>query len=306
VEVEATSWQPDPFGVHEFRFFAADGKPTLLVMDRGETSYDPPPVQRPSPAPEPAGSAEHESRPVLERPAPSAEATARPALGPTLTLASQDAPDDAPREVAEPPRREGAISDDQAEARGVTRLAVPVAGNSFGVHSAPAVEQSEPEALSRPRKVAYVVVFAALVLSALGLAYVHLRPSETGPSTPAAGATTTTASRTGPSTSSTTTVALPTALSSSADAAATALVSSWSAGNKATALTVATPTAVATLFAAPYKSGLAIARGCSTDFSPIVCTFGPPGGASPSDAIYQVLASQTAGGWYVTSVRIQG
>ena len=99
---------------------------------------------------------------------------------------------------------------------------------------------------------------------------------------------------------------LPTALSSSAEAAATALVSSWSSGNKPTALSVATPAAVATLFAVPYTNGLAIARGCSTDFSPIVCTYGPPGGASPSDAIYQVLVSQTTGGWYVSSVRIQG
>jgi hypothetical protein len=36
---------------------------------------------------------------------------------------------------------------------------------------------------------------------------------------------------------------------------------------------------------------------------PIVCTYGPPGGASPTDPIYQVMVSQTDGGWYVSSVK---
>jgi hypothetical protein len=101
-------------------------------------------------------------------------------------------------------------------------------------------------------------------------------------------------------------VVLPSALSSSSETAANALVSDWSSGNKTGALTVATSTAVATLFAAPYTSGLANNRGCSTSFLPIVCTFGPPGGASSTDPIYQVLVSQaTGGGWYVSAVRIQ-
>ncbi len=30
---ELKGWQPDPFGLHEFRFFSDDGKPTLLVRD---------------------------------------------------------------------------------------------------------------------------------------------------------------------------------------------------------------------------------------------------------------------------------
>ena len=89
-----------------------------------------------------------------------------------------------------------------------------------------------------------------------------------------------------------------------AGSAATALVSSWSTGNRATALTVATPEAVATLFAVPYSSGLAEDRGCSSTFVPIVCTFGPPGGANPNDPIYQIYVSQAAGGWYVSSVKV--
>jgi hypothetical protein len=36
-------WQPDPFGVHEARYFSADGQPTKLVRDRGVESYDEPP-----------------------------------------------------------------------------------------------------------------------------------------------------------------------------------------------------------------------------------------------------------------------
>jgi hypothetical protein len=61
---------------------------------------------------------------------------------------------------------------------------------------------------------------------------------------------------------------------------------------------------VAALFAVPYPgAGLALSRGCSTGFPPIVCTYGPPGGASPTDAVFQVSVAQDAAGWYVTSVR---
>src|SRR5580698_5640814 len=43
---DTINWKPDPFGVHELRFFSADGKPTLLVMDGGKRSYDKPPTDR--------------------------------------------------------------------------------------------------------------------------------------------------------------------------------------------------------------------------------------------------------------------
>ena len=36
-------WQPDPFGLHEARYFSAAGQPTKLVRDRGTESYDEPP-----------------------------------------------------------------------------------------------------------------------------------------------------------------------------------------------------------------------------------------------------------------------
>jgi hypothetical protein len=103
----------------------------------------------------------------------------------------------------------------------------------------------------------------------------------------------------------TTTVTLPVAPQPSAEAAAAALISSWATGNRAEALSVATPTALATLFAAPYTNGLALSRGCNTNV-PVVCTFGPPGGSAPTDPIYQLYETQIAGGWYVSSVQIDG
>ncbi len=152
--------------------------------------------------------------------------------------------------------------------------------------------------MGRPLKIAYAIVLGALALSVLGLAYVHLVRRGEGHSTRAA--STTTLAHT-----STTSGALPTTLSPNAEAAAKALVSSWSTNNRSAGLAEATPTAVATLFGTPYASGLAIDRGCSTSFSPIVCTFGPPGGASPTDPIYEIMVSRVMGGWYVSSVRIE-
>jgi hypothetical protein len=273
---QATSWQPDPYGAHEFRFFSADGKPTLLVMDGGKTSYDKPPTtSRPPAAPSPA-------TPELESP-PRTEAS--PGLEPDPPTVPITAP---------------AFARSAAVERG-SDVAVP-AVTDFADRSRFGADDRSPEPLSRPRKIAYIVVCTVLALSVLGLAYVHLRPTDSGHSAHSAASTTTSSSA---RTTTTTTVVLPTALQAGAEAAATALVSSWSTGNKAAALTVATPTAVADLFAAPYTSGLAIDRGCSTTFMPIVCTFGPSGGASPTDPIYEIDVSKTTGGWYVSSVKIE-
>jgi len=162
------------------------------------------------------------------------------------------------------------------------------------------VDHNSQDPLSRPLKIAYAVVFVVLVVSALGFVYVQFHHTGGRHPTQADGTTTT------PSTSrTTTTMALPTALQPGAEAAATTLVSNWAAGNRTAALTVATQAAVTTLFAVPYASGQALDRGCSTSFIPIVCTFGPPGGASPTDPIYEIDVSQTAGGWYVSSVKIE-
>jgi hypothetical protein len=98
---------------------------------------------------------------------------------------------------------------------------------------------------------------------------------------------------------------VPGALQASADDAADALVSAWASGDRTTALSVATPQAVATLFAVPYPRGLAIDRGCSSGFVPVTCTFGAPGGGPPTASIFQLSVSQTSGGWYVSSVTIE-
>jgi hypothetical protein len=83
------------------------------------------------------------------------------------------------------------------------------------------------------------------------------------------------------------------------------MIASWAAGDRNGAAMVATAAAVEQLFAAPYPgAGLAIPRGCSAAFTPVVCTYGPPGGGSASDSIYQLSVSQSPGGWYVSSVTI--
>jgi hypothetical protein len=107
-----------------------------------------------------------------------------------------------------------------------------------------------------------------------------------------------------PSTAPPTTRWAPTAAQASPDAAAAQLVAAWATGNRAMAETVASPGAVAALFAVPYPgAGLAIPRGCSAGFPPIVCTYGPPGGADPTDPVFEISLAQDSAGWYVSSVR---
>ena len=97
---------------------------------------------------------------------------------------------------------------------------------------------------------------------------------------------------------------VPPAPQPTADQAANALISSWASGNRPRAMSVATSEVVAVLFATPYQSGMAIDRGCNSQ-SPATCAFGPPGGASPSDPLYQLTVTQVPGGWYVSAMQIQ-
>jgi hypothetical protein len=39
-----TGWHPDPYAMHELRYFSMDGRPTRLVRDGGVQSSDPPPI----------------------------------------------------------------------------------------------------------------------------------------------------------------------------------------------------------------------------------------------------------------------
>ncbi len=283
---QTTAWRPDPYGAHELRFFSADGKPTLLVMDGGKTSYDRPPKTEPAPAPEP---------PSTPEPAPPPAPVIHAAFVPPATAVGADHfASQSTTYITEVGTEDAAAVQDRPAAFSEV--------SDFANHpSAPAVERRNPEPLSHPLKIGYGIVLVVSALSALGLIYVHLHHAGRGHPTQAEQSTTSSsATRT-----TTTTFAVPTALQTAPEAAATALVSSWSTGNKAAALTVATPAAVTALFAAPYTRGLAIDRGCSTTFMPIECTFGPPGGASPTDPIYVVMVSQADGGWYVSSVRTE-
>ncbi len=157
---------------------------------------------------------------------------------------------------------------------------------------------------------------AAAVVAVVGVtATACSTPKATAPTTAPTTTTTATApiQTIPPASSTTTTAAAPTTTAAvvppapqpSAEAAADALVSYWSSGNRTTALRVATPQAVATLFAVKYPSGLAINRGCTDAFPPIICTYGAPGGGPVDAPIYQLYETQAPGGWYVSSVQIQ-
>ncbi|HUJ64927.1 MAG TPA: hypothetical protein VLX59_05295 [Acidimicrobiales bacterium] len=125
----------------------------------------------------------------------------------------------------------------------------------------------------------------------------------TSATAPATVAPSTAAPSTAAPTTSTTPV--PPAPQPSPDQAAAHMVSAWAAGDRAAASAVATRSAVDQLFAAPYPgAGLAIPRGCSAAFPPIVCTYGPPGGGSAAASIYELYVSQSPTGWYVSSVSV--
>jgi hypothetical protein len=158
--------------------------------------------------------------------------------------------------------------------------------------------------LSRTARVAYALVLAAMAASGVALLVTHLGGTKGAPAAAGSTTTTTTKSTTTTTAVSTTTAPVPSAPQPSAAAAAAALISSWAAGNQAEARSVATASAVTTLFAGHYTSGLAIDRGCSVAFSPIVCSYGPPGGAAPTDPIYEIDVMHAPTGWYVTSVTI--
>jgi hypothetical protein len=124
---------------------------------------------------------------------------------------------------------------------------------------------------------------------------------------PSQDASTTAATTVAPSTAAptTSTTLVPPAPQPSPDQAAAQMVGAWAAGDRTAASSVATRSAVDQLFAAPYPgAGLAIPRGCSVAFPPIVCTYGPPGGGSAAASLYELYVSQSPKGWYVSSVSI--
>jgi hypothetical protein len=259
---EPKGWQPDPFLVHEFRFYSDDGKPTLLVSDGGTKSYDPPPS----------------------------------GIDPRLARAR-----DIPAELAAPSGADVEIFEDRCVQLEPDPDPAPVAFSAMGDPPGQVqFDDGDPAPLaSRSAKIVSGVMLVAIAVSALALLIIHLGGHKTQPHGVASSTTTL------PTKPTTTTLTLPAALKPSAAAAAADLISSWASRNQAQALTVATAPAVAVLFAGQYTPGLVIDRGCSVAFSPIVCTYGPPGGAAPTDPIYEIDVSEASGGWYVSAAKVE-
>jgi hypothetical protein len=268
-------------------------------MDGGKTSYDKPPPGEPTPILEP-GSAPLNPPPMEDaEPSPVSESE-QPFLPPVTQATHLEDAETRANPVALGAAPLAAIAPTPAgPVAQVTSQRVP---QVVVVSPTAVTAHREMEPIGRPLKIAFGIVFGLLAVSTLGFLVVHVSHSAKGGPQRAAAATSTTVSG---HDSTTTSVPIPSAPKPSAEAAAQALVSSWSTGNRLAALSVATPAAATTLFAATYNSGLVIDRGCSTSFTPIVCTFGPPGGASPTDPIYEILVSQSSGGWYVSSVKIE-
>ena len=113
------------------------------------------------------------------------------------------------------------------------------------------------------------------------------------------------ASTTSTTTAPTTTVdpnTPPPAPQPTSEQASAAFINGWMAGNRARSASVATPAAVATLYATAYAGQPLTDRGCTDAFPPIECTWGPYAGGAGS--IYQVQVTQAANGWYVSGVTI--
>jgi hypothetical protein len=256
---DVKGWQADPFGTHELRYFANDGRPTGLVSNGGVTSQDHMPIE------------------AIDR-------WYRSKLG--------DGGQDASTALQ---GAEGGPSPTRKRSTGSphrVRVQHPTSPRS-------ASNSVEPATV--PFKIGFGMVIALIVVSAASFAYVHFERKK--PAHPRHKESVVTTSSVG--TTTTTLPPLPASLMASPESAASSLVASWAAGNRASALSVATAPAVTTLFAAHYSSGLVIDRGCSDAFSPIVCTYGPPGGAPPTDPIYEIDVTKAPGGWYVSSTRIE-
>lgn len=98
----------------------------------------------------------------------------------------------------------------------------------------------------------------------------------------------------------TTTIYQPTSPQGSAAAAASSLLAAWLRGDRGAAASVASPAAVASLFAFPGRP--LQPRGCSDGQLPLTCSYAD---RSASGRFYEVDATQTAaGGWYVVSVEV--
>jgi len=181
------------------------------------------------------------------------------------------------------------------------------------VHEEEETGRADQPSEDRPRqsglKLAAILVGSALAITIVVAAFrSSAGPHTAGASTPTFASTTTTASPTTTTTAAPTTTAtpLPPLPQSTAEGAARAFIAGWAQNSEPAAAQVGTSQAVVTIFVNKYQAGLAIDRGCNT-VSPATCAFGPPGGASPADPLYQLtVAQEPNGGWYVSAVQILG
>lgn len=136
-------------------------------------------------------------------------------------------------------------------------------------------------------------------------------PGET--TSPAAGSTTTSVSTT--TTLPTTTTTLPTTTTTGVPAhpesspflVTRSFLDAWIADDRAAAAAYATPQAVATLFAGRYDGEFLNDRGCSLPGpNPVICAWGPLGGSSPSEPLYDLTVRPAGSNWYVAAVRKLG
>lgn len=131
--------------------------------------------------------------------------------------------------------------------------------------------------------------------------------ASSAPTTPAPATSTSTTTTTLPTTTTTTipattTTTLPPEPQPSPLLAASTFIDGWESGDRARSANVAVPAAVAALFANSYAGQTVISRGCSDQFHPIVCSFGPYGGGT--GALYEVDLLPAGPNWYVSDVQI--
>jgi hypothetical protein len=107
---------------------------------------------------------------------------------------------------------------------------------------------------------------------------------------------------TAPAPSPPSTAYAPSAPQTTPDAAAAALIDAWATGNRAEAVSVATPAARRALFSAPYPPGGVESRGCTDPgTNPGTCTYAD----LSSGTLYEIGVIHLPGGWYVSTVTVE-
>jgi hypothetical protein len=104
--------------------------------------------------------------------------------------------------------------------------------------------------------------------------------------------------------STTPTTVLPPDPQSSPEAVSALLIHAWEKGDRATAAEVATASAISVLFAVPYGGEALNDRGCgSPGPNPVVCSWGPYGGASATNPLYNITVSPAGSAWYASTIQ---